>query len=85
VDGVELARRARRAAKFVGPIIVISGRVGARQERELAEAQVAAVIEKPFPPPTLLAAIDSCLTTAVTDRAPSAGAGGPLRSRARRS
>jgi two-component system response regulator FixJ len=60
MGGLELLERLR-ARKVALPVIVISGRGGPRLAAEAAAAGAAAVIEKPFAPDALIAAIRAAL------------------------
>jgi CheY-like chemotaxis protein len=48
IDGIELARRVRKSAKFPGRILVISGRLSPAEKDQLSEIGVDAMLNKPF-------------------------------------
>jgi len=65
ISGVELARRVRTTA-FMGKILVASGRLSEAEARELEKIGVNSHIEKPFSPPKLNHAVQSCMTARKT-------------------
>jgi len=61
ISGAELARRLRQDRVFSGPILIATGRVGRDERAMLAAAAVDAILEKPFDPDELVAAVHRCL------------------------
>jgi two-component system cell cycle sensor histidine kinase/response regulator CckA len=62
LDGIELAQRVRTTSQYTGPILITSGRLGSDDLKQLAEARVDRVLNKPFAVAELLDAVDRCLT-----------------------
>lgn len=62
LDGIELAQRVRSTAAYTGPILITSGRLGSDDLKQLADARVDAVLNKPFAVVELLDAVRRCLT-----------------------
>jgi signal transduction histidine kinase/CheY-like chemotaxis protein len=61
LDGVEVVRRLRGEGGFPGAIVVLSGRLTSEQRRTLWAAPVNEILEKPFEPERLLAAVGRCV------------------------
>lgn len=57
IDGIELARRVRGGLAYRGTILIMSGRVTSDDLDSLAEANVNAVLPKPFTPDQLVEAV----------------------------
>ena len=60
LDGIELAHRIREAGSYPGRIMVISGRLGSDDLKQIAAARVDCVLNKPFAVAELLEAVRSC-------------------------
>lgn len=61
LDGIELAQRVRTTLHYAGKILIISGRVGSNDLRELTQARVDAVLTKPFEIMEFIKTVESCL------------------------
>ncbi len=61
LDGIELAQRVRTTIGYTGPIMIISGRLGSDDLRQLTESRIDAVLNKPFTVAELLEAVRVCL------------------------
>jgi len=62
LDGIELAKRLRATARYKGRIMIVSGRLGSDDLKEIATAKVDCVLNKPFRIHELLDAVQNCLT-----------------------
>jgi CheY-like chemotaxis protein len=61
LDGIELAQRVRTKLGYPGHILIISGRLGSNDLRELTQARVDAIMAKPFEIREFLETVDTCL------------------------
>ena len=61
LDGIELARRVRITGQYTGRTMIASGRLGSDDLKQLAEARVDCIIDKPFDVAELLLALRKCL------------------------
>ncbi len=59
LDGIAVAQRLRADLRYAGKIMIISGRLGSNDLRQITEAQVDAVLTKPFTPQELLGAVEA--------------------------
>jgi len=63
LDGIELAQRIRATGRYQGRIMITSGRLGSDDLRQISEAKVDCVLNKPFQINEFLGAVRDCLTT----------------------
>ena len=63
LDGIELAMRVRTSGSFTGRMMVISGRLGSDDLRQISKAGIDRVLNKPFDVAELLGAVRECLRT----------------------
>ncbi len=61
MDGLELARRLRRTARYGGKLLIISGRLASDEMEQLAKLQVHTILPKPFAVADFLEAMNSAL------------------------
>ena len=61
LDGIELTQRVRTVCQYRGPILVMSGRLGPAERKQLAELRVNRVLNKPFAVQELRDAVRQCL------------------------
>jgi two-component system, cell cycle sensor histidine kinase and response regulator CckA len=61
LDGVELAQRLRTKLNYAGKILIISGRLGSNDLREITQARVDAVLTKPFELKEFITTVETCL------------------------
>jgi two-component system cell cycle sensor histidine kinase/response regulator CckA len=61
LDGIELAQRLRSKLNYAGKILIISGRLGSNDLREISQARVDAILTKPFEIQEFLGTVESCL------------------------
>ena len=61
LDGIELAKRLRATGRYKGRIMIVSGRLGSDDLKEIATAKVDCVLNKPFRIHELLDAVQNCL------------------------
>ena len=62
LDGIELAQRVRATGHYSGRIMIASGRLGSEDLKQLAEARVDCVLNKPFTVSELLTAVRNSLS-----------------------
>jgi two-component system cell cycle sensor histidine kinase/response regulator CckA len=61
LDGIELAQRVRTTLRYRGPILIMSGRLGTDDLKQLAEIRVDRVLNKPFAVQELTDTVRQCL------------------------
>ena len=61
LDGIELAQRIRNTGRYQGRIMITSGRLGSDDLRQISEAKVDCVLNKPFRINEFLGAVSNCL------------------------
>jgi CheY-like chemotaxis protein len=61
LDGIELAQRIRDTGQYQGRIMIISGRLGSDDLRQITAAKVDCVLNKPFKVAEFLGAVHDCL------------------------
>lgn len=64
MSGMEVTRRLRSDGVYSGPILIVSGRLTAEERAVLRASAVEAILEKPFEPAQLVAAVHRCLQRA---------------------
>ena len=61
LDGIELAQRVRASGRYGGRMLIISGRLGPDELKQIAEIRVDGVLNKPFDVGALLGAVRDCV------------------------